>query len=293
MNSFQSNIISIYGEKGQAWIDELPELVAAISSKHGLRDLQEVTNLTYNYVLSGFQGDNPIILKASLDSEGLAREAFALNCFAGCGAVKMLAEDNGILLLERAVSGKSLKSYFQNPEHESIEIACRVMQKLHQANIPTTHNFPHIKDWLKALDRDWKIPDEYLQKARKLRDQLLQISKPDVLLHGDLHHDNILQNGDYWVAIDPKGVIGKPAYEVAAFIRNPIPELLNYADAPNVIHNRITHFAKILELSEHRIIDWCFVQAVLAWVWAIEDGRDTSYFDQLTKIFDEADHAGN
>jgi streptomycin 6-kinase len=161
------------------------------------------------------------------------------------------------------------------------------MKKLHQANIPTTHNFPHIKDWLTALDKDWPIPDGYLKKARKLRDELLQTSKPDVLLHGDLHHDNILQNGDDWLVIDPKGVIGEPAYDMAAFIRNPIPELLTHDDPPNIIHNRVTRFAEVLELPSQRILDWCFVQAVLSWVWAIEDGCDaTSYFEQLTKIFD-------
>jgi streptomycin 6-kinase len=309
---FHSNIINIYGEKGEAWIAGLPQLVAAISSKLDLRDLIEVTNLTYNYVLSGFQGDNPIILKLGLDNEALAREAFALKCFKGSGAVHVLAEDKGMLLLERAVPGTSLKNYFPNREQESIEIAFGVMKKLHQANIPITHNFPHIKDWLTALDRHCgelatkqsrndhtgsppatatpRGRDDmllnYLQKARKLRDQLLKTSAVDALLHGDLHHDNILQNGYDWVVIDPKGVIGEPAYEVAAFIRNPMPELLNQADTPNIIFNRITRFAEALELPSQRIIDWCFVQAVLAWVWALEDGCDTNYFEQLTKIFD-------
>lgn len=194
MNTFKSNLISIYGEKGQAWIAGLPRLVAAISSRLGLRDLKEVTNLTYNYVLSGLQGDSPIILKLGIDHEALTREAFALHCFAGYGVVKVLAEDKGMLLLERAVPGTSLKDYFPDKEQESIEIACEVMQKLHQANIPVTHNFPHIKDWLTAFDKDWSITDAYLKKARKLRGQLLQTAKPDVLLHGDLHHDNILQN---------------------------------------------------------------------------------------------------
>lgn len=86
--------------------------------------------------------------------------------------------------------------------------------------------------------------------------------------------------------IDPKGVIGEPAYEVAAFIRNPIPELLNHDDAPNIIHNRITRFSELLELPSQRILDWCFVQAVLSWVWAIEDGCDSSYFEKITGIFD-------
>jgi streptomycin 6-kinase len=110
MNTFQSNIINIYGEKGEAWIDELPQIVSAISSRLDLRDLKEVTNLTYNYVLSGLQGNNPIILKLGLDHEALTREAFALRCFEGCGAVNVLAEDKGMLLLERAVPGTSLRT---------------------------------------------------------------------------------------------------------------------------------------------------------------------------------------
>ena len=106
-------------------------------------------------MLSGLQGNNPIILKLGLDHEAITREAFAFKCFAGYGAVHVLAEDKGMLLLERAVPGTSLKDYFPTKEKESIEIACEVMQKLHQANIPTTHNFHHIKDWLTALDKDW------------------------------------------------------------------------------------------------------------------------------------------
>lgn len=287
MITFQSNILNIYGEKGQAWLSGLPAIVSAISSRLDLRDLKEVTNLSYNYVLSGFQGDNPIILKLGLDNKGLTREAFALKCFAGYGAVHVLAEDNGILLLERVVPGTSLKSYFPTNENESIEIACRVMKKLHQANIPTAHNFPHIKDWLAVLDKDWSVPASYLKKARKLRYKLLKTTGLDVLLHGDLNHDNILQNGEDWLVIDPKGVIGEPAYDVAAFIRNPMPELLNHADVPNIIHNRVAHLVKIMELPSQRIFDWCFVQAILAWAWALEDGCDTSYFEQLAKIFDK------
>lgn len=107
----------------------------------GLRDLREVTNLTYNYVLSGFQGNKPIILKLGFDNEAVAREAFVLKHFSRYGAVQVLAEDNGILLFERAVPDTSLKDYFPNKENESIEIVCKVMKKLHQANISTTNNF--------------------------------------------------------------------------------------------------------------------------------------------------------
>jgi streptomycin 6-kinase len=104
------------------------------------------------------------------------------------------------------------------------------------------------------------------------------------LLHGDLHHDSILQNGDEWIVIDPKGVIGEPAYEVAAFIRNPIPDLLQIENQIEIIKDRINCFSTLLELPHQRIIDWCFVQGVLAWVWALEDGCDASYFEDFINL---------
>jgi len=283
---FESNIINIYGEKGQQWLDDLPKLITQVEATYGLSNLKPVEALSYNYVLSGFQGPEPIILKLGLDIDGFKREAAALMAFSGFGVVEVLIENNGLLLLECAVPGVSLKSYFPKKDDEAINITANVIKRLHKAPIPSHHPFPHIKDWLAVLDSDLKIPAQTLQKARELRDQLLKTAASDVLLHGDLHHDNILQNGNDWVVIDPKGVIGEPAYEVAAFIRNPIPELLNYPDAPNIIHNRVTRFAELLELPSQRILDWCFVQAVLSWVWAIDDGCDTSYSQQLTKIFD-------
>jgi streptomycin 6-kinase len=48
MTTFHSNIISIYGEKGKAWLNELPQLVSAISSKLDLRDLIEVNPKTWS-----------------------------------------------------------------------------------------------------------------------------------------------------------------------------------------------------------------------------------------------------
>ncbi len=221
MISFKTNIISIYGDKGKAWLDALPKLVEEISSKWRLSDLQPVNNLSYNYVLSGFQGTQPIILKLGLDLEGFHREAATLRAFAGFGAMKVLDEHAGALLLERAVPGTSLKNH-RDPS--VLQIACQVAQKLHQAPRPEG-SFPYIRDWLKALDHGpefiaTRTTEDvrhqiaaYLEKARHLRDKLLENSSEPVLLHGDLHPDNILQNGDDWVVIDPKGVIGPPIHE--------------------------------------------------------------------------------
>jgi streptomycin 6-kinase len=284
MTSFQSNILNIYGDKGKKWLTQLPVIVSQLESRFALRELTPVSNLTCNYALSGFQGDMPVILKLGLDSAGLSREALALKCFTGFGAVRLIAQEKGLLLLEQATPGVSLKSYFRDKDIEAIETTCQIIKKLHQAGVSKDHNFPHIREWLSVLDKTQYIPPVYLQKARKLRDQLLATSSHDVLLHGDLHHDNILQNGEAWVVIDPKGVIGETAYEAAAFIRNPIPALLAHKNTHAIVKNRIEAFAKNLNISQNKIADWCFVQAVLAWIWALEDGGDTHYWEEMIDI---------
>ncbi len=286
MKTFEQNIINLYGEKGRQWQENLPNFVAQLANTYGLSNLKAVNNLSYNYVLSGFQEAQPIILKLGLDIDGFKREAAALMAFEGFGVVQIFSENTGLLILECAVPGISLKSYFPENDDEAINITAKVIKRLHKAPMPSTYAFPHIKDWLTTLDGDLKIPVQTLQKAREIRDKLLITAIPDVFLHGDLHHDNILQNGEDWLVIDPKGVIGEPPYEVAAFIRNPMPELLSIHNTSEIIQKRIAVFANLLDIPAKRILDWCFVQAVLSWVWAIEDGCDDTYSKNLTEFFE-------
>lgn len=280
----EQNILALYGKRGKIWLSDLPELIDQIATKYHLSHLKPVQNLSYNYVLSGFQNEKPIILKLGLDVDALYREAKALKHYRDHGAVKLIVESEGMLLLEQAIPGCNLKSYFPSKEEESIQVFCELMKRLHAAPIPEK-NFPDIKDWLKVLDESWNIPETYLQKARKLRNQLLATSKKSCFLHGDLHHENILQRYSDWVSIDPKGVIGEPTFEVAIFIRNPISELLASPNIENLIQNRMIKIAKFLNVEVKRILAWCFVESVLGWIWQLEDNLDPSYFSRLVDMF--------
>lgn len=287
-DKFEKNIINLFGDVGRAWLASLPVLCDNVASKLGLTQLCPLDNLSYNYVLSGLQGTKPIILKLALDIEGLKHEAKVLDAFLGFGAVKVIAQEEGLLLLERLMPGVSLKSYFPAQENEAIDITANIIKHLHAAPISNKSQFSHVKDWLQVLDKDWPISSIHLQKAIILRDNLLKTSTQEVLLHGDLHHDNILRSGEnQWQVIDPKGVIGDPVYELAAFIRNPIPALLEHKDVHKIIKNRIEHFSKALNFSKTRIQDWCFVQSVLSWIWTLEDNSEDQYFRYLTEFFDE------
>jgi streptomycin 6-kinase len=151
MNNFQENIRNIYGELGKKWLSNLPSLVQELSSLYGLSHLRPCANLSFNYVLEGFQEQKPIVLKLGLDDLALKREAEALRVFSRKGVVNILFQKEGMLLIEPAVPGLSLKHFFPKRDVEAIKIASTCMKQLHQANIPQNHNFLHIQDWLQVL----------------------------------------------------------------------------------------------------------------------------------------------
>ncbi len=243
-----------------------------------LSELIPISTSPYTSIFSALQNTRPVILKISEDAQ---QESQILKLYQNYGAIEVLETNNNAMLLEQAFPGTSLKSYFPTREAEAIKIVCNVMQKLHKAPIPSGANLPHLKDRLKALDNA-SVP--HIEKARNVRDSLLATTTSNVLLHGDLHHDNILMHGDDWIVIDPKGFIGDATYEPACFIHNPIPELLSMNNADEIIRMRIKAFAHELSIDEKRIADWCFVVAVLAHVWAIEDGIGGEYFAKIVDI---------
>ncbi len=58
------------------------------------------------------------------------------------------------------------------------------------------------------------IPEQMVVSAESTFRELLSTApSTPVLLHGDLHHGNILSTQHGWLAIDPKGIIGENSAE--------------------------------------------------------------------------------
>jgi len=93
------------------------------------------------------------------------------------------------------------------------------------------------------------------------------------LLHGDLHHDNVLFDDALgWRAIDPKGVLGEVEFEIGAALRNP-QELPGVIGNLSVFRRRVDIFSSRLRLDSGRVLAWAFAQAVLSAIWKCEDGE--------------------
>ncbi len=287
MKKFEDNIISIYGEVGQQWLQDMPEITTKISLEYSLKDLNPVNNMTFNYVAQAYQDDKALILKLGLNDKAISKEAACLKAFADCDAVDVIANTNGMILMQRAVPGTALKEYFPGKDDMATNIFCEMVASLHAAEIPINHNFYNVRDLLKTLDQEIDIPANVLTRARELKDSLLASTTTEVLLHGDLHHDNILSNDDGWLVIDPKGFIGDPVFELAAFLCNPSPELLEKENPVDLINKRINICQDKLGFDEQRIKDWLYVKSVLCWAWCLEDNLDGDYFRGFIEIVNQ------
>jgi streptomycin 6-kinase len=118
------------------------------------------------------------------------------------------------------------------------------------------------------------FPEAMVDAALRMLGDLLRSSPPPVLLHGDLHHHNILSaQREPWLVIDPKGLAGDPAYDVGAWLKNPMPWLLEQADPKAIQERRIRQFSSELGIDAQRLRSWGFVNAVLSGLWSGESGN--------------------
>jgi streptomycin 6-kinase len=224
------------------------------------------------------------VLKVGLEYDFLEKEGLALKFFENYGAMKLIESAKGAVLLQQAIPGNSLMKDFPDRENESIEITANVIRKLHFANV-IPKNFTPIEELLKDLYKKWSIPDRLIFKAQRGVAHLLETTTKKVAMHGDLHHDNILRDGDEWKIIDPAGVIGDPIYEIASFMINPIDEIWKCENAAEIIQNRTEKFSQLLSIDPQRILQWTFVKSVLCWIWTL--GTPDKNRSELAKLFDK------
>lgn len=269
----------LYGDQGRAWLRALPDLLTAYARRWRLTLLSPFPNLTYNFVAPAERTDGTaVVLKAGVVNSELLNEIAALRHFAGCGAVRLLEADpdQGVFLLERLNSGRSLVTLAD--DDQATRIAAQVMLGLWQ-KVEEHGHFPTTADWAGGLARlrqtfagsTGPFNRRLVTMAETLFAELLASAAAPVLLHGDLHHDNVLANGEGWLAIDPKGVVGEPAYEVGALLRNFWGRDVTADVRQKMTARRVAILQEMLGIAPQRILGWGLAQAVLSGWWSYED----------------------
>ena len=277
---FARTMTDLHGASGEEWLQRLPAAVAQCAVRWSLEILPPFADLSYNYVAPAVRADGTrAVLKAAFPTRESLAEREALRLYAGQAATKLLASDGELtaLLLERADPGEQLVAVAD--DDEATRIAASVMRDLRPA-APAQHSFPTIEDWGKGFRRlrthfaggTGPLDPVLVERADRLFAELAASGAAPVLLHGDLHHYNILSaQRRPWLAIDPKGVVGEPAYEVGALLRNPLDWPFAWPDPTRTMARRLDLLADELAFDRARLHGWGLAQAVLSAWWSVED----------------------
>jgi len=206
----------------------------------------------------------------------LLTEVEALRAFGEERAVRVLEVNPGerSVLLERVTPGTTLAA------GASEEEALRIVATLFGAGwpaIPTAPIAKPIDAFLAALE----APP--FARARSILAELLADPGPPVLLHGDLHYENILVSDRAGhLLIDPKGFIGEPAFDIGYLVSRPMPSARDTLPLSRAIDRRLAFLPDALKLDARRVASFAYVAAALSAAWAIED-REPSQ-----RLFEEA-----
>ena len=205
------------------------------------------------------------VLKIGFPHDEARFESHALRFLNGDGAVRLLhASDDGFsLLLERCLPGTDLWSV---SEEEGNAVACQVLPRLWREPEPDAP-FVFLSDYVATWWEDLPnlavgYEDELVTEVVARGRELVASQSQQVLLHGDFHPGNVLSaQREPWLVIDPKPVVGEPAYDLAQLLFNRSRFLLSSSDPVAVLRQQIEWFAAELELDPARIAGWAFVKA--------------------------------
>jgi streptomycin 6-kinase len=261
-----------------------------VATRWGLTVGAPFPDLSFNYVAPATRADGTrCILKVSRFIPDTRNEIAALRLWDGDGCCRLLAadEDLGALLLEALEPGTMLTEVAAVDDDEATRIAARIARQLWRPVPSGEKGLRSLDSWCDAFYRNRDriqagapgFPLDLFRQADSLRAGLLASTNEPVVLHGDLHHYNILRaQRAKWLAIDPKGAAGDRCFDVCQFLRNPWPG----PDDPHVNARRLDIFCEELGLDRERAKAWCLVHAVLDALWAFEEG-DGAHRDPLAK----------
>lgn len=267
----------VYGtEEADAWLQRLPALLAEWAERWQLEIFPPFENLSFHYVAPAMRADGAaVVLKTCAFSDEFEHGLAALRIFAGRGIARLLEfdEEQKVMLLERLQPGTMLASLFPEQDEQATSILAGVMRQLWRP-APAEHNFPTVEQLGQGLTRlraryaggYGPFPPRLVDEAMDLFTALSASAPQTMLLHGDLQHHNILRADETWLAIDPKGVVGDPGYEVGASFYNPMPHLLDVPDLEHMLARRVAQLSEELGMDRARIRGWGLAQCVLnAW----------------------------
>jgi streptomycin 6-kinase len=282
---FIATIHRVFGDDGRVWLPCLPDILAQCRSRWDLREGASFAGMSLNYLEFTTTADGePVALKVGVPHSELYTEMEALALYDGHRAVRLLDADRelGALLLQRLLPGTRLWEIGDNAQET--HIAASIIGALHARTLhappPDGHSFPTFARWVSRAfhltrtewDPEERMPRDLLGQAERAFQEIERTAERTVVLHGDLHHENILYDERAgWTAIDPKGAIGAPILEVGRYVQNQLPSKSTPAHRAALVRERIQVFGDALGYAPQAVAASALVDCVLSHCWCFED----------------------
>jgi streptomycin 6-kinase len=216
----------------------------------------------------------PAMLKIALNDDE-ARGNRLMAWWNGGQAARVFGQHGAALLMERLGPPLTASMSIETDEQCCLTL-CRTACGLHsQAAAPQAGLLPDLlplADWCRDLLDAATTHDLAVRQAAALAATLLAETRDEVVLHGDLHHGNLLHvAAGGWLAIDPKGLWGERGFDYANLFCNPDYELVS---APGRFERLLVLVTESAQLERHRLLCWIASWAGLSSVWFGRDGGD-------------------
>ncbi|WP_313522469.1 aminoglycoside phosphotransferase family protein [Shinella sp.] len=194
----------------------------------------------------------------------------------GIGCVRLLARSGDMLLMEHA--GKTtLRDHLEaHGDEDATRIAAAVLREYHRpSDTPPPASLQPLQRYFASLfskaerDRKEGIPGPYAEAA-EFAEALLADQRDIKPLHGDLHHENIVHGPRGWLIIDPAGLIGDAALDVANMFSNPL-DRFDLTRSEERIAAMAEIFAETLGRDVRTLLRYGFAYGCLSAAWHHED----------------------
>ena len=223
----------------------------------------------------------PAMLKIATEAE----ESFGGGLMAwwdGDGAARVYAHDGDALLMERAAGTQSLVEMARcENDDDACRIFCQVAARLHSPRPTPPPAVIPLTDWFREL---WPMTEKHggiLAHCAETAHYLLTTQTDETVLHGDLHHGNVLDFGRRgWLAIDPKRLGGERGFDYANIFLNPDGET---ALAAGRLARRADVVAEAAGLERTRLLRWALAYAGLSASWSLGVGQSAKTALQIAE----------
>lgn len=262
--------------------------IAVYADQWKLSSLQLVASYSANLVFRCYSENyGNVVLKIGNPLFGeIVTELNTLYEYAGGRFCRVFDADieNGIILEECVQPGISLRE--ESSLEQRLSIFCSLYSGLHKTPANAAI-YPTYIEWVcRITDYMSKRQDctdlyAYMQKAKDMCLAVANLYSQKLLLHGDLHHDNILLGdaGQYRI-IDPKGVIGDPVFDVPRFILNEFEDEIT-AELYKKINAILCNLEEKLTIPQDILKQCLYIETTMGACWSVEDGSPPDHYPSL------------